>query len=274
MSQITNTKCNQISLRDFYSKAANVVVPCQDNLFIPDHWTKTLASGLEKVDLANKNVLEVGVGIGINMLGLMTSESRPAYFIGTDICTDAITLSQKLADTYSLPALSLRSNLLQNLDDNFLSKIHEIFACIPQVPACLDLNTGDNAAHYYIPNGDSWDDYGLGLNAQLLEQATNRAPQAGITLNLSGRPGVEKLSALFKESGREGQIVHETIVPQHIGTSLETLAKMEGNGHGDFEFFRDAQGKESIGARIAEERRISGQDVYHKIYVFHAPGLN
>lgn len=262
-----------VSLKDFYHKASNIEVPCRSDLFEPDHWTRTLAEGLQKVNLSGKNVLEVGIGVGINMAGLMTAKNPPASFIGGDIREDAIKLSQALAKKYSLPAICQYSDLLLNISQENLEIIDQIFACIPQVPACLDLNENDNAAHYYRPDGNSWDDYGLGLNAKLLKQATERAPQAGIILNFSGRPGEKTLKTLFNECGRIPNILHESIVPQHKGTSLASLAEMEGNGHSNFEFFSDPKAKIQISASDAEDRRIKNQPVFHKIYVMNAPGL-
>ncbi len=269
-----NSSPTVVLLRDFYNGSANLAIPTlPGKVFIPDEWTETIAAGVQKLDMGGKNVLEVGVGSGINAAGILTSNKPPASFIGTDICRESITLSQELINNNGWNAVCFCSDLLKDVPVFQLSKIDEIFACIPQVPASLALEDGDNTSHYYIPTGGEWDIYGLGLNANLIQQATERAPQAGITLNLCGRPGKETLERLFETFDRNASIIHEAVVPQHIGTSLASLAKLEDEGHTDFEFFADPKATQIISATTAEQRRISEQPVFHKVYVFHAPGL-
>ena len=262
---------NTVSLREFYQEAANIFVTCHSDLFIPDHWTKTLAAGLEKVDFSGSVVLEVGVGIGINMAGLLTSPKPPSGFIGTDLCNNAINASGSLAELEGFSqAIFFRSDLLKDVPDAQLEKIDHIFACIPQVPSDCPLEDGDNSAHYYNGKGCKWDKYGLGLNADLIKEATERAPQASITLNLAGRPGIERLKQIFTEAGRRSEVLYDAIVPQHSGTTLSPLVDLETNGLGPFEFFADPEGESQINAAEAEALRVINAPVYHKIYVVTA----
>lgn len=280
-----------IKVREFYQNAQDIVLVSTPSLFEPDEWTQSLASGVQELNLAGKTVLEVGVGIGINMVGVMTSPNAPQRFIATDIDKRAVKTATNLAKELGLDGAVIgQSDLLASFDGRHnlnpfnplrktnLTAIDTIFACIPQIPRQnIDLNDKDNYSHYYKADGSHWDTYSLGLNAKLLNQTPR---ETGIALNLSGRSGLNVLTRLFKESGRPFEIVHERIIPQHLGTSLASLARMEGNGHEDFEFFADANATIPMNAREAESARLeevkAGQDhasFHHKIYVMHAPAM-
>lgn len=259
-----------VQLSDFYPDAArNISIPRSSNLFLPDQWTQVFAKGLLTRNFEGRKVLEVGVGTGINMAGLLASFTPPRHYIGTDICDTAVSASRILAGVHGWDTATkvIQSNLLQDLPDDVLSDVDHIIACIPQVPSDKPLNEGDNYAHYYKGNGSYWDQYGLGLNSRLLKQAWDRAPQAHITLNLSGRPGIQKLNELFEYNDRFANVAYEEMVAQHAETSVESLAAMERNGHLPFEFFADPDGHAKIGAIEAERRRINGDGVFHKVYV-------
>ena len=72
---------------------------------------------------------------------------------------------------------------------------------------------------------------------------------------------------MFREYGYKPRVVHGEVIPQHRETSLITLARMESCGQSDFEFFEDRAAQRPINARVAEQRRVAGELVYHKIYV-------
>lgn len=266
-----------VQLRDFYPRARkDITVPRPSNLFLPDGWTSVLARGLSHITFKDQHVLEVGVGTAINLAGLLTHAfDAPSRFTGTDICNDAITAARQLADREELAAELLVSDLLADVPDTTLATVTHIFACIPQVPkpADVDLSEGDAVAHYYEPSGSAWDDFGLGLNSELIAQATARAPQAALTLNLSGRPGIERLQQLFAAHGRDAIVLHEEIVSQHAETSLEAFAALEAAGHEAFGFYSDAAAADRISATEAEERRINKRPVFHKIHVMSARPL-
>lgn len=270
-----------VPLRRFYENAADIFIHRPSNLFFPDAWTETFAQGIQalgkKDGFQGRHVLEVGVGIGINALGIMTSPNAPAEFTGTDICDNAVSASAHLARSHGILNVSMIcSDLLKNVDPTLLHRVDHIVACIPQVPVpgTILLNDGDNYAHYYTPTGTQWDEWGLGLNAGLLEQATKLAPQATVTLNLSGRPGIERLKDFFERHNRHARVLFERMVPQHIDTSLAYLAETEKH-HPDlpFEFFADPEGIKRINADQAEARRVNGEPLFHKIYVISAPAL-
>lgn len=269
---------DSVKLKDFYQNAANIDIPCHPDLFVPDAWTKVLATGIHQLTLKNKTVLEVGTGIGVNAAGLMTSANAPAHYIGTDLRDEAIEISRALAKDLNLSAEFIKSNLLKSISQKKLKTIDNIFACIPQVPSTtINLKEKDNSAHYYIADGNKWDKYGYGLNANLIEQTPD---YIDLTLNLCGRPGHAIHQKLFSEFGRTATILHSAIIPQHLNTSLESFSLMEKNGHEDFEFFSDSNGKYLLTAMQAEEKRLEALEkneingeIYHKIYVVHSPSL-
>lgn len=260
-----------VQLHQFYPDAKrNLSIPRSPDLFLPDQWTEVFARGLLTRDFSDATVLEVGVGTGINMAGLLEINNRAARYIGTDICNNAVTASRILAQDNGWDAQLIASDLLKDVPDALLQQVNHIVACIPQVPTDRNLEEGDNFAHYYKGHNSYWDQYGLGLNSDLLKQAWERVPHASVSLNLSGRPGIDKLRELFDHNQRKAQILHEEMVPQHQGTSIESLAAMEENGHEPFEFFADEDGNTPICAIEAESRRVHHEPVFHKVYVLSA----
>lgn len=150
-------------------------------------------------------------------------------------------------------------------------RVDVIFGCLPQVPAHIDLSTGNRIAHYYDPGRypkAHLNALGLGLVESLLVRARDVLNKNGtVVLNLAGRPSRKRLFSLFRETGYEPCVVHLDSVRQHPETSLASLAELEKNGHGDFEFFTEKGCRENIGAGEAESLRSKGKPVYHKIYV-------
>lgn len=275
-SPVTDT----VHLREFYPDAGDITIERPSDLFLPDIWTKVFARGLRRAaniynDVANSRILEVGVGTGVNMAGMLTIPCPPRDFIGTDICNNAVSASGRLARDNGWNVRLIASDLLDQVPQDLLNDVTHIVACIPQVPATqtLDITQGDNFAHYYEPTGTNWDEHGLGLNAKLLEQAGKRAPRAAITLNLAGRPCIERLKNMFTHYSRSPEIVHEETVQQHAGTSLASLAAKEKAGHSPFEFFADPAGAHVLSATQAESRRVVGTTIYHKVYVVTAKPL-
>ncbi len=263
----------RIRLREFYTSAAAIIIPIDDSkVYLPERsWTKTFAEGLQKIDLAHSAVLEVGVGSGINMAGLILSKAPPREFIGTDIAHDAVSASAALAAQHGMSARLLQSDLLDGIDGATLTKISDIVGCIPQVPRhkCEIANDREKS-DYYEETGIKEDAFGLGLVARLLDQSIARAPHVRVTLNIAGRPGAERITDLFADRSMSHEIIHRRVVQQDPTTCLASLAEIEQDSGIDFHFYKDAEGKKEIGATEAEKLRAGGVPIYHNLYVIQA----
>lgn len=272
----------EVDVKDFFPEAPSRLVPRTKELFFPDSWTQCYAAGLRKLpslyqDFAKQVFCEIGIGTGLIPLGMRSIPGGPAVVIGSDIKMEAVEATRRLLEKAGLRngAPFIQSDLLKDYPPGCLRSIHHFAGCIPQVeaPVAMDIQQSDNSSHYYIPHGNPRDKFGLGLNDDFIAQATEHSPQASITLNLSGRPGLERLTEMFRSHGREPQVLHEVMVSQHIGTSLETLVRHERADGIPYEFYADAQGRRQITASEAEQRRLKGEASHHKIYVVHARAL-
>ena len=263
----------QVRLREFYKQSADIIIPTDNSkVYLPDHsWTETFAEGLQRCALTESSVLEVGVGSGINMAGLMLVPYPPRDFIGLDIADDAVSASRVVAKANRIGATLMQSDLLSNVGDSTLRGVDHIIGCIPQVPRHKgEMHDDRELSDYYEETGIKEDAFGLGLVARLLDQAADRAPQAQITLNVAGRPGEQRINELFADRAMRHRSLHCRVVKQDAGTCLASLAEIEEQTGMDFRFYADASGYEGINAREAEARRTAGIDIFHKLYVIQA----
>ncbi len=284
-----NTKIS-IPLSGFYKHALpGLEVIISKGLWIPDVWTKVFAEGLQRVaksdpNFSSKTVLEVGVGSGINMAGLQTGDIPAAKYIGTDYVQLAVDTARALAKKLSMPASNVefyQSDLLLDVEAerHSLEDVGHIVACIPQIPSTPDFShEGDTITKPSQDDGEDysrWEKYGLDLNARLLKQAGESAPEAQVTLNLAGRPTLGILQEMFKHFNYEASAIYSEIVPQDPGTSLASLAKIErdtkfSDEPVEFEFFADPHGEHKINAREAHDAMLGGKKVYHSLHVMTA----
>lgn len=262
----------QVPLRRFFSNAADIVIPVNnEHVFLPEKsWAKTFATGLQKYKIAGKIVLEVGIGCGVNMAGLMTSDNKPLKFSGVDKAAPSIVASQWLSIHHGIPSNIWQSDLLTNVSDETLQETDIIFACIPQVPRDGEIENERDLADYYTRRGVVEDDYGLGLIAGLLDEAASRAPHAKLILNVAERPGSIRINQMFDRHYYKTEIIHKDVVEQDSSTSLITLKAIEENTGINFHFYGDDQAQECISAAEAEERRLAGVPIYHNLCVFEA----
>lgn len=247
--------------------------------FKPDQWSMAFLRGLTKLASSWRNlrVWEVGVGTGVNLMVLRNqSPSTRWYFSDYDTRCVSLTMENLLrsgAGHKGLHPLKGAWDLVTSPQGNGQSvpRVNVIFGCLPQVPSELDPSVIDWTSHYYDPSRyreAHHNALGLGLNETLLVRARKVfAPGGSIVLNLSGRPGLGRLRSIFKEVGYQPAVIHSETIPQHADTSLASLAALEKCGQSNFEFFADADCKMPVNAREAETRRVSGQEVFHKIYV-------
>lgn len=262
-----------VHLREFYRQSADIVIPVDNSkVYLPDHsWTETFAEGLRRASLSGASVLEVGVGSGINMAGLMLAARPPRDFIGLDIADDAVYASKHVAATHNIGARLIQSDLLDAVDDAALRRVDHIIGCIPQVPRHKgEMHDDRELSDYYEETGIKEDAFGLGLVARLLDQVAERAPHAPVTLNVAGRPGEARINEMFAERAMDHKQLHCRVVKQDAGTCLASLAEIETQTGQDFRFYGDAKGFESINAREAEARRVEGTPIFHKLYVIQA----
>ena len=247
--------------------------------FKPDEWTVAFLRGLTKIAVGweGKRVWEVGVCTGINLVVLRNlAPSAQWYF--SDYNTRCVSLALENLrlfneDLKRFHPLTGSWDLVTPPDGGRLPspKVDVIFGCLPQVPAEINLAIGDRIAHYYDPRHypeAHLNALGLGLNEALLRRAKGVLRSRGmVALNLSGRPGLQRLHLLFQETGYHSEVIYQTTIPQHPETSLASLAALEGSGQSDFEFFTDASCASPLNARDAETRRQAGKSVFHNIYV-------
>lgn len=243
--------------------------------FTPDAWSFAFLRGLQVIahTLTGLKVWEVGVGTGLNQL-LLAKWSKASKLYFSDYghrCTTLAAHNLEQATDERLTPLFGQWDLVTRLDQaEEPPRVDVVIACIPQVPTTtLDLNTGDNLAHYYEMSRYKADLHmlGLGLNEALLRRAHSVLTSGGrVVLNLGGRPSLPRLKKMFRDCGYTPCVVHTEMVSQCPSTSLASLAAMEDYGQ-EFEFFSDATGHERINAQLAESRRLEGLGLYHKIYV-------
>jgi methylase of polypeptide subunit release factors len=244
--------------------------------FTPDAWSFAFLRGLHEVSptLSDLDVWEVGVGTGLNQLLLAKwSGAHRLYYSDYDPRCTELTANNlyQITDERFVPLFG-RWDLVTQVEQQMNPpQVDIIVACIPQVPTNeTDLSKDDNLAHYYNPinyGEASLHAVGLGLNEALLKRAHSVLRKNGrVVLNLSGRPSLPRLEKMYHDCGFIPRVVHAEMIPQCPGTSLASLAAMEGSNQ-EFEFFSDATGHKRINAQMAEKRRLEGLELYHKIYV-------
>ncbi|PIQ68431.1 MAG: hypothetical protein COV91_04155 [Candidatus Taylorbacteria bacterium CG11_big_fil_rev_8_21_14_0_20_46_11] len=265
--------------------------------FKPDLWSVVFLRGLTRIsdDWNHKRIWEVGVGTGLNVMILRKLTEGCHWFL-SDYDARCVPLAEENLSRFpytldkshgkaphTLHPLKGSWDLVTPPSDSEheAPKVDVVFGCLPQVPAHIDRPTGDWIAHYYDPERypkAHLNALGLGLVETLLVDAKKILRTGGqVVLNLSGRPGLDRLKSLFNKNGyrlrnltgyyRPEGVIWTQGISQHPGTSLASLAALEKSGHKDFEFFADFELWEPINAGEAEERRIAGEKVYHKIYV-------
>jgi methylase of polypeptide subunit release factors len=242
--------------------------------FRPNVWTEAFLTGLKSVRVKNKSIVEIGVGSGIIAIDLLKRGVKE-YF-GIDIDSRILPIAQqniikKVPKSIQKVTL-LQSDLLESVPDDRSFDI--VCGCLPQVskPSTIELGVDDSYARYFDSQKyqSVLNVYGLGLNEGALIQAKTRLkPQGSVILVLSGRAGKEILEQFVTENGYTPRVIFEDTIAQLRETTLETLVQAESKGY-KFFFYKDPECKELITVKEAEERRLSGKESYHKIYVIEA----
>ncbi len=241
--------------------------------FTPDPWNIAFLRGLLATasTLAHEKVWEVGVGTGLVQLFLAHWGVRQSVF--SDYDARCVPLAQE-----NLARTGLHHSGLVPLDGvwDLIDRVDEpgqrpdattIVACIPQLPSA------GPAKHHYDPARypeATLHHIGLGLNEALLRRTRNAFPMGSrAVLNLAGRPGLKRLLQMFHDCGYQQRILHEELVPQHLGPSLDAFLAAEDDGHGPFEFFRTPvfDRPNPINAHQGAARLRAGDQLFHTIYV-------
>lgn len=245
--------------------------------FRPDNWSTAFLRGLTPLaqSWAEKRVWEVGVGTGANVVALHGLAPRAEWHF-SDYDRRCVPLALKNCARASIALSSLRPlagswDLVRAPHGRRAPAVDVLFGCLPQVPAPKAVSE-DDLAHYYDPSRyvRRRSGHGLALNETLLRRAKkkNIISRGGqVILNLSGRPGKAQLLGMFASCGYTPVVVHEEIIAQHPHTSLRSLVSIEEECGMPCEFFADVGGTQHLSADEAEQRRLAGEPVFHKIYV-------
>jgi methylase of polypeptide subunit release factors len=239
--------------------------------FKPNVWTEAFLTGMDKLSVENKKVVEIGVGTGIAAIDLL--KRGVDRYIGIDIDHRVLPIAHRNIEK-KVPEHIQRVKLLQSdlLESIFADNSCDIICgCLPQVskPTNVEFSTADNYSRYFDTNKyqSALNIYGLGLNEAALVQSKTRLKQGGsIVLVLSGRAGKEILDQMFQYHGYNTCVIFEGSIPQLRETTLKTLVQAEEQGY-DFFFYEDMECQKRISVKEAEDRRIKNMDSYHKIYV-------
>jgi len=269
---------NNLALEDFLY---NLDIP--EFCFKPDEWNLAFLRGLLHVDFLEKKVLELGVGAGANIVGLTKYHRNfcPISVMVSDIdwrnIDVAVNNIKKHPLHYELFPLNGSYDLFKRTDieiDQHCSKrikeIDIVIGCLPQVvtPEEVNIKKGSNIAHYYKKSdyNSNFHPWGLGLIDICLKQASEVVKER-VVLNLSGRPGIDKIFELFRQNNFTPNILHEELIPQCKKTSLSSYICVEEESGHCFEFFSDPLGEKKVNAIYAEKLRESDVDIFHYIYV-------
>lgn len=239
--------------------------------FRPNVWTEIFLTGLQSVLVENKRVVEIGVGTGI--VGIELLRRGVQEYIGLDIDARILPIAQrniaKKIPESTQKVILLQSDLLESVPGD--RSVDIICGCLPQVskPATIELGAADSYARYF--DAEKYQSvlnvYGLGLNeAALIQSKIRLRPDGSIILVLSGRAGKDVLEQLFVQNGYTPRVLFEDTIAQLRETTLKTLVDAEEHGY-EFFFYKDTACEDRIPVKEAEERRLNGQDSYHKIYV-------
>lgn len=271
------------------------------SIFTPEDWGYTFLEGLLRrplEDYDDKALVEVGCGSGWISIALAKfTELRT--IVGLDINPRAVVVSEvnALINSYDEAGRPLydrsrrllferfevkTSNLLQEVIHGG-KKVDFIIGCIPQVLSPdenLDLARlseysdakllGD-LGNYCALQGVYEDQFGLGLNAALLEESVRCLKRDGrVILNLAGRPGDAVIRLMFTRRGFEPKVLWKSRVPQAADTNIEPLVLLERRTGSDFHFFMNQASSEPINAQTARELREAGGELWHDLLVFEA----
>jgi len=257
-------------MHEFYSKTSEYFsLEIPKYVFTPNLWTEMFLEGIDKIDVKNKDILELGVGTGVMAIHLLRKNIRS--YCGVDINPKILPIASRniLCNTQLRSWSLLCSNLLDELP---LKKSFDLICgCLPQIAQIDIINTDseDITGKYYNPSQyqSEFNIYGLGLHDKALVQSRTRLRDKGSVLFiLSGRYGLDILIKLFKKQKYTFHVLLEKISPHSKKISLESFVKAEDDGNEIF-FYTDVTCKNRVSAKTAEQNRICNNSIYYKLYV-------
>ncbi|WP_413205224.1 50S ribosomal protein L11 methyltransferase [Rhodospirillum sp. A1_3_36] len=269
-----------------------------------DPWTQTFQQGLERADLKDKAVYEVGIGTGINAAFVLRTCGAKAYY-GSDLDPRLVELAERNIRSLS-PEHAARFHPVEgavSLIDTEearakIAKTDVVVACIPQVgdpndkrlsafrdAQSVPLGEGaearaeDHIAHYYpwaMFDEYPYNSVGLGLNEALLRRIREHAPKAEVVMNFGARVGTKILFEFFEANGFQPEKIASRIVLQDAGTDISFFVTLEkaltGTGlEQEFvcKFFADENGQTPLSA--CEAQALADKDpnvaLYHEVCV-------
>ena len=251
------------------SKDINLEIPCF--AFKPNVWTEVFLTGMDKVPVKNKNVVEIGVGTGIAAIDLL--KRGVGKYVGLDIDQRVVAIARYNIEK-TIPESIKNVRLLQSdlLESIAVDNSYDVICgCLPQVgkPEMIKLGVDDSYSRYFDTNKyqSALNIYGLGLNEAALVQAKTRLKKDGsIVLVLSGQSGKNILNQMYHRYGYSTRILFEGSMPQPCEITLKKLIEAEKQGYDVF-FYKDIKCQKRISIKEAENRRIKNIDSFSKIYV-------
>jgi SAM-dependent methyltransferase len=261
-----------------FSHSSALLLPA--HAYYPDSWTRALLTGLERLDLRGRILLDVGVGPGTLAIALLARHPEIRLLLGSDIDGSLTKAAAHNASTIlgrndrrflpccgDLALLAWLPSLCPELS------IEIAYSCLPQMrraPAAA--SRADELSHYYRAElyPSEFNIYHLGLNDAFLKEASQvLAPGAQAVLVLAGRPGFDVITKLFRHNGFSPRVLHREIIQQDATTDLSQLVADEAllarRGR-HFEFFGSAQADAPLTAAEAWRRMQAGQAVFHWLY--------
>ena len=203
-----------------------------------------MVAGLKAIfagnDYEGKEILEIGTGEGIMPLAA-GQNSRAKKIWSVDINPIApivaklnviLNHSDEAGNLVSAEVLKrFRFGSTRDLFEGVPpgKKFALIFACIPQAPAATENVSARLLADNYVARGDPEDIDGLGLLAQMLDQAEGHLEEGGkVALIVSGRPGLMSVERMANLRGWSATTVYQTVIPQERrNTSLAGYMAIE-----------------------------------------------
>jgi len=188
----------------------DIVLNVPENVYYPEDDSILLARYLEKQQLKNKNLLEVGCGSGF--LSILAAKLG-AHVKAVDISQDAIETITDNAELNDVEIEIKQSDLLQNVTGQY----DIIIFNAPYLPADVDTKIiGDSEAVRAIYNDHRWAGGPTGREVieRFIAQASGHLNKDGkIFLLISSLTGEQEVLNIFRKHGFGAEVKHREKIP-------------------------------------------------------------